>query len=211
MWALIGLYLSLLVTCFACGGNPRPSKFPAGTEPERTLWNVCISLGGEVEVPPDQAPYKPSSCKDPKPWKWASLPVKVAIDLEDLAPGQEFDAIDSLNNAVRTWNEWLGHEFFKVVKGDDPDLDVIVSVGAESDYAGLAMLGAYSGGQQGMVFIFAGYETDTAVYAHELGHILGLAHDRGTKFSVMWPTAGEQIPRLTPLDRAALLWLYGLD
>lgn len=204
MWALVGLYLSLLVTCFACGG--RPSNLPKVTA-ERTLWDMCISAEGEVEVPPDTFPYQPKSCKKPTHWKWESLPVRVGLDLELLEPGEEFDPIYSLSMAVRTWNEWLGFQVFEVVT--EGQVDVLVRVGEVSDYAGLAMLAAPDGVQMGIVFVFKGYEADVLVYAHELGHILGLAHDRDTKHSVMWPTAGEQIPRLTPLDRAALRYLYG--
>ncbi len=203
MWALIGLYVSLLVACFACGGRQPglPSKAT-----ERTVWQVCIDSEWGVEVPPDKPPHTPP-CKKPTIWKWDRLPVRVALDPDNLVVGAEFGPKEALSTAVRTWNEWLGFKVFEVVT--DGDIDVLVRAGEISAYAGLALLGAPDGHKLGMVFVFAGYETDVGVYAHELGHILGLAHDRDVRWSVMWPSAGEQIPRLTELDRKTLRYIYG--
>lgn len=87
----------------------------------------------------------------------------------------------ALAKAVAAWNKATGIAMFRLV--DDQEADIVVSItaagGDQAGAPGAAATGSppgYNEGQtQGQINVY-GENTDPAVYKHELGHTLGLAH-----------------------------------
>lgn len=190
------LLFSLL---FLFEGCCTPGRVPGEREDktEPTFWEMCYDVKGNPE---DYA----GECEDPQIVDWGSLPIRLAID--ESYPGEG----EAVLKAVRVWNGWLGTDVFYVTPVDP---DVVVQMGELSILgpAGRADHTRRFGKLKFTVTLFGEeYANRVSIVTHELGHVLGLAHDPGRHRSVMDPGGDWYMPWITDKDCVALRRMYGL-
>jgi hypothetical protein len=188
----------------SCNTYKDTHKYPQFTDNEyRTLWAACWDADGEFLPPSDNPPHKPK-CDNPEPIKWRDGKVRVAI----LSLGADWHK-ELVRNAMAQWNLWLGWEMFVETTYAH---DVLIVYGGDGGWKlGLIDLRKEEGRIGGVIFLFD--MPDALVYKvilHEMGHVLGLAHDvedpRGFLMSPGASTHGEMV---APEDVRALRRLYG--
>ena len=151
----------------------------------------------------------PAGPPDPEPvwsapgltWK---LPITVAvIGYEDATP---------VGYAGQAWDHWLGTTVFTSASpGEMPDVLVVADPAKALVFAGYTDVEIVDGKPRATVKMFAGYHDRVDIIAHELGHVLGLAHDNNHPWSVMDGAPSWRLPVLTLADCKALAAKYNLD
>jgi hypothetical protein len=135
-----------------------------------TFMKVCPR--GESFVYPIGEQTVSTACDAPLELKWPSMPLKVALD-SDLS-----DYDDSLNEAFAFWERGVGDVMF--VHANIEDADVVIVLGSAGD-PGLAATSHYIVGGKLTATIEIRKPGDITemlyVMAHELGHVVDLAHD----------------------------------
>lgn len=161
------------------------SRIPPPVEGEATFWYLCETEGVTVE------------CSEGEVVTW-TLPIKIAITDTALSA--------ATSQAATAWNQWMGAEIFRPAKVGET-VDVIVVAGQPN-----ALLAGITDAslrrRPVMVTMFGPYVSRADVIAHELGHVLGLAHDQGTPWSIMDGSPSWVLPSLTLADCRALARKY---
>lgn len=187
--------LAVLAVLFAaCGGAPVKATVEADADP--TFYGVCYGLDGRP------VSYE-SECGAGELVVW-KLPIPVAIDDKYPDPGV-------VRAALAWWNEQLGGEVFREVPLDESRVlvkadDALVP----GDLAGfMHIMRDPRYGFYALAAMKAKYADDSVVIRHELGHVLGLAHDTASK-SIMRSGGAPDARALMAEDRAALRAVYNL-
>ena len=148
---------------------------------------VGIGVAYNKCVVPQQAVW---NLEKPVHWDRELIPLKV-----DGVYG------DALHHAVKLWNDQADCDLFVI--HEDPTITVVqgtIEVGQESeDWAAGAFVNRENTRGEIVVFSPLMVGTDLAVLHHELGHILGLAHDRS---HTMKPITKEEIGGRQEMVRA---------
>lgn len=180
----------LLATAIGCAGRmpPSPHRFA-----EPTGWSVCYEADGNVDN------YE-GNCSAPSLVQW-SLPVEVYVPDSYPSPLR-------MAQGLAVWDEWLGREVFRVVKSPE-GADVLVTDGGPAVFAaGMATHMRVAGKVTFTLSMYQPYYDRPEIIAHELGHVLGLAHDDGNKRSIMYPGMEWYLPELTDADCDYLEAMY---
>jgi predicted Zn-dependent protease len=152
------------------------------------------------------------ACAEPHIIKWA-LPIRVGLE-----PGLA-DYSDSLDMAINRWNGAVSMRLFMRVDGP---ADVTVSLGAVRKGIAGSVSHVYTGDVLSAAVRLHGVADVTVAYhvlTHELGHVVGLAHDQRPT-SIMHEAldtsgimGGEELPMylIGSEDVTALEKLYATD
>jgi hypothetical protein len=185
-----------------------------GCGTETTFMLVCPA-GSSFDYPAGDH-VASTACADPHPIRWPALPLSVEI----LFDTSDYDG--SAMEAVSFWNDSLGRKAFTYATGSDIS-DVQFATGdATSGHLGRTHHTVEPSGRlTAQVFLDQpGDPCEVArVLEHEIGHVLGLAHDPDLDTSIMRSYIDngvsaetdcyEHIFLVTPADRDAILGVYG--
>ena len=192
--------LIALIFLIGCVLKPAP-RWPGDKKSE--FLHVCWYDGPSTSFAPA---WLCQSDQQPEVIEWDSLPLRVTSD--------DRTSLSTIL-AIGVWNEWLGFEAFVYEPlGMDPDVVVLYGGSVPPGGSNAAALTMFEkrrsdGKQHSLVALFdAGVEQDRA-YIHELGHVLGLAHDDNNRRSIMFPgLRGMFAPELEMQDYSALRHRY---
>jgi len=189
------LALSIFLTVAGCSGfsSSLSTRIPREANEEFLYW---CEQGGEWPV----YVSKPA-CDTVSRGTWDHYPITVNAS-PSLLP-ETLVAIDSFNQQV-------GFTMFRYEIGNwDPDVGVIVS-GMNSYALAEAKQMTIDGRHHGLVRVYNGMESDDRedIILHELGHIVGLRHDRDNKHSLMFPTSTYRVAVIERQDARALRAIY---
>lgn len=170
--------LVLTAACVACTDLGPGAQSPL-SKSERTLWQVCWDAEGAPEYPSDEPPHEPA-CDDWGFIRWQSLPIKVGVEVSAAPIGQQ------IIGAVNYWNARLGFRVFRLLTTSDmnddvpPVPDVMISLEPDHPWLlGIAHLhrSPLTSYLSARVVLYADTSPPFVTIVHELGHVLGLAHD----------------------------------
>lgn len=196
----------LLIALSACAtAHAQPNK---GNPKERTTWDICVVAPWEPVILPSDTPPHTPPCEAPQKLRYGTLPVPLYSAGEG-----PFPELLARSSALQ-WNAWLGFEFLRYDPAAIPDETqnaILVFVGQPSDILlGQAFpMRSEKGWVCGAGVFYTASDVHRTV-THEVGHCLGLAHDRDTETSVMHPHVTEGPYALTAADRFALRDLYSV-
>jgi hypothetical protein len=148
-----------------------------------TIWCTVVLYGCDLLIVQDEGLYT----IDGVPVLPANLPMYVSLDPEMETENSEVQSL--LNEAVLTWNSWMGCKVFDVIPasgdvsmsfGITPSLDTLDGF---EDTFGMAMLQLDENNQvqycEITISLGIAYHSDTVLITmeHELGHCLGFLDD----------------------------------
>jgi len=189
--------LSLILLSFSCATSAPRAQWPKPNQNE--ILRYCWEPGAEQ---PSGWADEHGSCSSGESWflQWEGAPVKVTSvsEMEIMTRA-----------AVEEWNFMVGFELF-TYKAEDLDAQVILLPGGPHQYwLGVARhFKDENGDLFGGIFIFDGGMESLSTYVHELGHIVGLAHDPDNIHSIMYPSSARVLPSLEKKDRDLLRRRY---
>tara|TARA_R110002020_G_scaffold207256_3_gene412692 strand:+ start:30286 stop:30858 length:573 start_codon:yes stop_codon:yes gene_type:complete len=181
---------------FSCSGFSKypKSPVPVGYDSEFLYWCEQDGVWPVYANKPD--------CPVISRGKWDHLPIIVSA--EDQFVTETLEAIEAFNGQV-------GFELFKFKYATlKADVNVIDGGRRLFLYAVAKHLTLPSGAKRGAVIMYNGLGAfDRAdVVMHELGHIVGLRHDRDNPLSLMFHTDGSIAMSLERQDIFALRMMY---
>lgn len=148
-----------------------------------------IGIAYEKCVVPQEAVWDETN---PVHWKQELIPIKIGGEIY----------LDATSEAVKLWNDQADCDLFEI--SNNPTIMIIegtIEVGKESeDWAAGAFVNANTTRGEIVVYRPLMVGTDLSVLHHEMGHILGLAHDRAL---TMKPIVEEKIGGKQELVRAS--------
>ena len=173
------------------------------TEAEATMMGICWDSQGRAHYPEKWEVN--AKCESPQPLDWKKSPKLVYWDFPD-----DFDDFRSSHDeALKFWNNELGHDHFKETLVEDI-ADVHILWGSANDGTGAMSTSHRKVGERIIATITVKRPSDIRRWMleeqHELGHVLGLAHDRS---GIMNPELQEgeemKVWLLHKKDRKAVL------
>jgi len=190
--------LVMLGLTFSCSGFNKPirkasveaysSQFLYWCKSDNEFWSVYLNLPAECETEVSRG-------------VWDHYPLTVTADA---------DLVTETLQAVEAFNAQLGFELFQFqITNLDPDI-VVTDGGIRPFLYAVAKHITIDGRDYGVVLTYneLGRFDRNDVIMHELGHIVGLRHDRYNPKSVMYHTDGLHVAALERRDVEALRTIY---
>jgi len=179
------------------------------THKEQGLMNICWE-NGIIKHYDDPIKSPHPECKQNVQWDKDQLPLTVFMDL-----GKDHEIYrDSIVKAMGMWNSEVGPMFVPVT--DKSKASVVVSWGTVSNkdhIDGYTVHHGDDGKILGADVVLSEPSDLHAIFryaAHELGHVLGLAHDESGLMRISAPGATEKLEFVLPsdYDKSLLKELY---
>lgn len=177
------------------------------TKSEATVMGLCWDSSGQAHYPEKWGVNAP--CDSPRALRWTKAPKLVHWKMPSY-----FDSYaDSHRRAMDFWNKELGHEHFRPTS-DESLADITIVVGSFGDGSGAMSTSHREVDGKISATITVKAPSDVRRWMleeqHELGHVLGLAHDQtGIMNPELDETDGMRVWLLHEKDRTALTDLLG--
>lgn len=189
--------LALVLVAFigACSLRP-PTQRPDLANEQSEMLTLCLPDSDTGRVGLD-AP----GCERPGRVRWQHTVQVYVIDAENALAVLE---------AIDVWNHELGFSMFALTLDFDAADVYVYSDGPNEYVRAWASFFVSKGKFMGVIGVHDMALGNVETMVHEMGHLLGLRHDKENRRSVMYPTSGRVFAKIEQVDLELLRAIYAV-